>query len=469
MKKKIKLNNGYLYPLFLILLFSFSCKKKESNIAQSKVRVIEQNDFTKRDSITISVTLSSKEITGFNIMDNYFQNYFSEFHNISSKDTIITKKKLRIYKREVILYRGGYIDNGKIVSYQHYYLALKNLVNLNFKYVKGDLILANSDNVIIVDNLYNDYKRIDSKIFNIKDETSKENLKKELDSIYNLYKNEYTNLDYKEAIKDLNYIYYLSNLQGIYPNDDRIENYLIKTKEPIASSPHSGLLYTYAKNRMNSFNFKKLNTEHYSKEYLNNISIGLFNFLRYENNRGDKQYQDAISWLKTTDLYKQDSIYIKKEITPLNNTVFKDKLKKLVLLNTSFKKLSFSEMIINYPSNYYLIDFWATWCSPCIEGVNIMKKMKFPKNVKVISLSLDKIKVKGKWKTKTKELEQKISFLVDEKNQKNREFLKFIELQSVPRYILIDKNMNLIDEAFSHPNEPQFLPKLKDVKNSKYW
>ena len=447
------------------MILSFSCKKKESNIIQNQETFLGQDDLTEKDSITISVRLAPKEITGFNIKDKYYQNYFLEFNNSGLKDTIIIKRILRIHKKEVISYSGGYINNGKIVRYQHHYLILKAPINLNFKYIKGDLVLENSDNVVIVDDLYNDYNQIDSKIFNKKGKSSKANLKSELESIFN--KN--TKLDSKEAYNALNYIHYLANLQGIYPKDSRIESYLINAKDPIASSPYSGLLYTFAKNRIRSFDFKKLNENKYSKRYLKRISLGIFNFLRYEGNKGDKQYSDAINWLKTSDLYKNNIKFINKEINPLDNRAFKEKLGKLSLLDTSYKETSFSKVINKNPSNYYLIDFWATWCKPCIEGVKIMKKMSIPKNVSIISLSLDKKKEKGKWKTMTKELTQNISYLVKEEDIENKEFLKFIELESVPRYILIDKNMNLIDESFLHPSEPQFLPKLKDIKYAKYW
>ena len=214
--------------------------------------------------------------------------------------------------------------------------------------------------------------------------------------------------------------------------------------------------------------FKNLNTKNYSKEYIELVSIGVFNFLRNEDNKGDKKNQLAIDWLKTTNLYIKNSVYIDKEVTPLNNITFKKHLKKINLLNTSFEKSSLLKIIKDNPSEYYLIDFWATWCAPCIKGVHIMKKMKIPKDVVIISLSTDKASDKEKWKTMTQKLGQKVSYLLQEEDIKNKEFLEFIKLQSVPRYILIDKNINLIDQAFFHPQEPLFWSKLKDlVKNHK--
>ena len=178
---------------------------------------------------------------------------------------------------------------------------------------------------------------------------------------------------------------------------------------------------------------------------------------------------DAKKWLRSTKLYSENTIAIDKEITPLNNVTFKEKLNKLSFFSVSDEKSSISKIIKQTPSPYYLIDFWATWCAPCIQGVEAMAKAGLPKNVKVISLSVDKAKDKEKWKTKTKELEQSISYWLNEELDETKAFLKFIEMQSIPRYILIDENMNLIDQAFYHPQQPQFLPKLQNIRNHKYW
>jgi len=149
--------------------------------------------------------------------------------------------------------------------------------------------------------------------------------------------------------------------------------------------------------------------------------------------------------------------------------LFKEKIKNLRLSSVALEESSLSKILQKNPSPYYLIDFWATWCAPCIGGIKEMKKMNFPKNVKILSFSVDAEKDTEKWQLKTKELAQKITYLIDEKAMENKEFLKFIELNSIPRYILIDKNMNLIDQSFLPPHDPQFLPKLKDVKNAKFW
>jgi len=181
------------------------------------------------------------------------------------------------------------------------------------------------------------------------------------------------------------------------------------------------------------------------------------------------KYLKAKSWLRSTDFYSEHSYEIEKELTPLDNKQFKKLLAQLNISDTTDRVLSFPQLIQENPSPYYLIDFWATWCAPCIGGVKIMNEMDMPKNINVISISMDKERDKEKWKTKTVGLKQSITYWLDDTNENAISFLKFIELQSIPRYIIIDKNMNLIDQAFYRPEQSQFLPKLKNIRNHKYW
>ena len=101
-----------------------------------------------------------------------------------------------------------------------------------------------------------------------------------------------------------------------------------------------------------------------------------------------------------------------------------------------------------------------------------MQNMNFPNGIKVISLSLDKNKDYDKWKILTIKMDQEITYHLDNNLKENEKFLEFVELNSIPRYILIDKNLNLINQAFYHPDDPQFLRELEKLilknRNSKF-
>ncbi|WP_418637780.1 TlpA family protein disulfide reductase [Winogradskyella sp.] len=418
------------------------------------------------DSLVLSIVFKGKGRTGLNVSNNLLENYSLDLTN-NTNDTIqIIKRIPRVYKAMTLKYMVTFFNKGKQrVSVNQCFVVDENVDTLKLTF-NAKTSLFNKNNFTF-DSLYKSYSEISTKIFQQK-KTHENSLKKELDTLYNSYKEKYINSQDKTLFK-LNEIHYFDKLQMLYPNSNAIDNFLKRLKDPIASSALASLLYIYVKNKITSFDYNKLNTAYYNEAYLELIARGHFLFLSYEDNKTKPNYQPSVDWLKATAFYKKNKVIIDKKIIPLNNNVFKDKLKNLELLDTTFKVNGFAEIIKQHPSNYYLIDFWATWCAPCIDGIKRMQTMNIPGNLKIISLSVDKIEIKEKWRIKTKEFKQSISYLIDDSVKGNQSFLKFIELHSIPRYILIDKNMNLIDQAFYHPSDLQFLLKLKDVKNAKFW
>lgn len=468
LRKCFFFNSRLLNLLLICLVLSFtSCKENlEKNKHRENTNNNLYNNSIKYDSITISMSLPPNKSTSLNMVDNYLHNFPLEFHNKSSKEAILTKKILRTHDKQIIIFYGGANVNNSIKFYRHFYFVDKDVIEIKFKYYTGDVGLMNQPiNAFIADSLFYDYSNFREKV--LLEENNIENNKKKLVDLFLKFEE---NPSFDQKINTLlNEYHFYDNLQIINTHDDRISNYLKEIDVIIAGAPLNNLIFNYVKNRVNSFNYQKLNTKNYSQKYIELLSKGVFNFLRHEDNKGDKKYQPALDWLKTTDLYKKDSIYIKKEVTPISNEIFKKYSQDLTLTNTKKVNIDLKQIIIENPSNYYLIDFWATWCAPCIQGVKTMKKMELPNNVKVISISVDKEKDKQKWIKMTNKLEQSITYWLDDTNDNTKEFVKFIEMQTIPRYILIDKNMNLIDQAFYHPHEPQFLSKLQDVKNHKYW
>ena len=459
-------NSGIHFPLFVIgCLLLFVCCGKNKNELVDITPMVADVDIASpiKDSINIEVHMTAKSAVGFNIKNQYLRSSFLDFVNRSPKDSILTKTISRKFNDQIILFEMAIYKDGVYKHNKHYYLIDSKTNDLRFKYKKGDLILLNDNPNICVDELYNKYDSIRYKF-----RTEGKNDVKRLEELFYSYDKKYT-LEKNDLLIKLNKDHYMDVLQEMLTNDDKIEPYLENVKNPVASNIFYNTLYNYIKNNILELNFDKITTENFSKEYLKFLSIGVFNFLRHEDNKGDKQYQFAIDWLKTTNLYQKNSAFIDKEIAPLNNKAFVEKINKIIVSDITGKNFTLREVLKKNPSNYYLIDFWATWCAPCIEGINLMKGMDIPKNVSIISLSLDKTKDLDKWRKMTQKFKQKISYVLENDELSNQSFLKFLKIESIPRYVIIDKNMNLIDEAFYHPSEPQFLPKLKNVKRSKYW
>ncbi|MDR6784508.1 thiol-disulfide isomerase/thioredoxin [Pedobacter africanus] len=108
-----------------------------------------------------------------------------------------------------------------------------------------------------------------------------------------------------------------------------------------------------------------------------------------------------------------------------------------------------------------LIDVWATWCKPCLAeqpALEALEKSFEGKDVVFISLSIDTDK--AKWKQMIEE--EKLSGLHLYSNNQGA-FLKDYEVESVPRFILFDKNGKTVSFNAARPSDP----KLKELITSK--
>lgn len=102
-----------------------------------------------------------------------------------------------------------------------------------------------------------------------------------------------------------------------------------------------------------------------------------------------------------------------------------------------------------------LLDFWATWCLPCIQEHPMLQELKgfFPsEKMVVLSISFDKqvsawqeILQKRGWNT-----ENQFVFV----NSGASDFVRKYNIQEIPRYVLIDKNGNVIMANAPRPSNP---------------
>ncbi|MEM6720083.1 MAG: TlpA disulfide reductase family protein [Bacteroidota bacterium] len=462
--KKTSQNKSKFLHLLLCIKFLFalpitSCvsEAKKTDLKKNK----ETSSLQKNDSIKINFIFHTKANAGFNVTDKYHFAYYEGFKNSFDKKDTIQRAVYSPHDKQ-ILYFGNFEKlDGKYVLKKRGFLVSKENPVVNVFYKDRTIQKQNNSKIIDLTNFYDAYAKAV-----VKKENTTLEIKQKIDATYNALKQKYAN---NATLSEVNDLFYYSKLSAIQPLEASIESYLLNLKAPISSVLFNTLLVNYVKGNINRFKYNKLTEEYFPEKYIENISIGVFNLLRYEDYKGDKDYVLATNWLKTTDMYKNDSLYIKKEIEPLDNELFISKLKKLSVYTKENDTYSFSEILNKYPNNYYLIDFWATWCAPCIKGVKLMNTMKLPENISIISVSIDKKKDIQKWIQKTNDLNQRSTFWIDVNETKTNDFVKLIEMESIPRYILIDKDGNLIDQAFYHPNEPQFLSKLQDIKNYKYW
>lgn len=124
------------------------------------------------------------------------------------------------------------------------------------------------------------------------------------------------------------------------------------------------------------------------------------------------------------------------------------------------KKIDFKTVIANPKYKFTIIDFWASWCVPCIAEIPFMKKVssKFKgKPVRFVSISIDEDNKTSKWIAAAKQnniLNQPFQYRLI--NFRTSALTKLVNLKTIPRYLMIDNKGNIISEDFLKPSSPQF-------------
>ena len=110
---------------------------------------------------------------------------------------------------------------------------------------------------------------------------------------------------------------------------------------------------------------------------------------------------------------------------------------------------------------YVYIDLWATWCGPCRAEIPFLKELEkslHDKNIAFVSISTDSEKDHEKWKTFVKEKE--LSGIQLYADRANMDFIKAFNVNTIPRFILIDPTGNVVDADAARPSDPKLKEQL---------
>jgi thiol-disulfide isomerase/thioredoxin len=124
----------------------------------------------------------------------------------------------------------------------------------------------------------------------------------------------------------------------------------------------------------------------------------------------------------------------------------------------------------SFKGKYVYMDIWATWCGPCIREIpflNTLEKEYHNKNIAFVSISTDESRRSGgsweaaenKWKkfVKAKQLTGTQLWA-----GQDYDFQQAYQINSIPRFILIDPQGNIVDANAPRPSDPR----LKEIFTS---
>ena len=131
------------------------------------------------------------------------------------------------------------------------------------------------------------------------------------------------------------------------------------------------------------------------------------------------------------------------------------------LLSVDGKEISSLESTLNkHKGKLILIDLWATWCSPCREEMPFLRKLiqEYPED-KVVFLSISIEREIQTWqKYVIANTEVKNNYLVVNKDKST--FIKQYNINSIPRYMIIDKEGQIINANAPRPSDPKLTALL---------
>lgn len=120
-----------------------------------------------------------------------------------------------------------------------------------------------------------------------------------------------------------------------------------------------------------------------------------------------------------------------------------------------------------FKGQYLLIDFWASWCQPCVENFPFMEKLKehyksYPIQFIAVSLDTDY----SSWKESLKKHHLSGMQLSDSRGFSGMLPVYCKVVTSIPRYVLVDKEGQIINFDTPQPMNPELktlLDKLLKV------
>lgn len=176
----------------------------------------------------------------------------------------------------------------------------------------------------------------------------------------------------------------------------------------------------------------------------------------------DSVYNVFLMICKTGSLKNETTTKINhyKESKKMQAVSFSDMLDKTKVIDVKGDTLSFADVLSN--NNISVIDFWATWCKPCLAAKPDFEKAadKYKEKVDFISISTDSDFEKWKQFRKGKS-SAKNYYLIDNFTSP---LVLFLKIEMIPRFVSISKEQSKVLD--NNMTRPQLVSEFNKIISS---
>ncbi|MEJ7680811.1 MAG: TlpA disulfide reductase family protein [Segetibacter sp.] len=247
----------------------------------------------------------------------------------------------------------------------------------------------------------------------------------------------------KQLIPVFNSITEKSKFEGVYISFNELANIVLPYKiSKITNETEFRSCFDSVENNFIALARDYLLSQLMYRAYTRRIPISSNYLAKYETACFDKSYKKLVYNIKL-----QQEENDNKAIGIGNNS----------LLSVDGKTIASLENIITkHRGKLILIDFWATWCAPCRQEMPSLRKlMQEYKEDKVVFVSLSMDKEVQPWRKYViaNNTEIKNNYIISDIEKST--FVKQFGINSILRYMIIDKEGQIINSEAPRPSDPK--------------
>ncbi len=161
---------------------------------------------------------------------------------------------------------------------------------------------------------------------------------------------------------------------------------------------------------------------------------------------------------KNTENLSEETVMVEDKNSENN---FKKEALNQKLKSTDGNSITFGEALAQHKGKPILVDIWASWCPDCIKGMPKLHELQKQYDLVYMFLSYDK--TEQDWKAGIQKYNTFGENFLIQSDWKTGEFRKAIDLDWIPRYILVDQNGEIAHYRAIKADDQELINTIKEL------